>query len=192
MTRAEPRIRGAAGAATTTDTAAPAVSTEAKNYVAAPSGIVSTQDMEVGQIPDRVMRSTGEAAESLDRMDLAKISETPMDQDWIANMAFMAEMITIRVPESNDKDADHVFEININGKPFFFRRGEDKTVPRYVADHMLRMKQTGYSQKEVINAEGIKDIVHPSRTHLKYDLMIVRDANPIGPDWYKATISMRG
>lgn len=190
MTRAEPRIRNT-GAASDAP-AAPAHSTDAKNYVAAPSGIRSTQDEEVGQQPDRVLRSTGDASEALDRQNLAMVSDSPMDAEWIANMAFMAEMIEIRIPESTDEQAEHVFEININGRMFFFRRGENKVVPRYVADHMLRMKQTRYSQKEVVNSEGIKDIVHPSRTNLKYDLMIIRDGNPLSDKWYKFTIGQRG
>lgn len=166
--------------------------TQAKNYIAAPSGIVHTDELEVGQIPDRVMKSTGDARQSLERADIAMVSDSPMDAEWIANMAFMAEMIDIIVPDSDDPNAEQIFEININGRPFVFQRGETKTIPRYVADHMLRMKQTKYKQKEVVNKDGVKDIVHPSTTTLKYPLMIARDPNPNSRAWYQATMAMRG
>lgn len=166
--------------------------TEAKNYVAAPSGAVSTDEMEVGQIPDRVMRSTGDASKSLDRADIAMIDESPMDEEWVANMAFMQESVEVQIAETHDEQAEKVFEININGRPFFFMRGETKVIPRYVADHMLRMKTTRYSQKEVFDAEGTKDIVHPSTSSLKYPFMITRDDNPMGRAWMQFTMKLRG
>ena len=170
------------------------VATDAKNYVAAPSGAQSTDDTEIGTQPDRLMKSSGDASESLDRAgaNFARVSDSPMDADWIADMAFMAEMVDIMVPETDDPQAEHIFEININGRAFFFRRGENKTVPRYVADHMLRMKRTIYVQKEASNNEGVKDILHQARTSLKYPFMLVRDASPNSQAWFKFTSALRG
>jgi len=166
----------------------------AKNTIAAPSGAQHTDDTEIGAQPDRVMKSTGDAAESLTpgAADFAKIAETPMDDDYRANMAFMQENVDIMVPETDDPQAEHIFEININGRAFFFRRGENKTVPRYVADHMLRMKRTIYVQKDAVNADGVKDILHQSRTSLKYPFMLVRDASPNSQAWFKFTSALRG
>ena len=166
----------------------------AKNHIAAPSGAQHTDDTEVGVQPARLMKSTGDASESMDpaSANFAKIIDSPMDSDWIADMAFMAEMVEIMVPTTEDPQADNVFEININGRAFCFLRGENKTVPRYVADHMLRMKKTIYVQKPVINADGVKDILNEPRTSLKYPFMMVRDASPHSQAWFKFTSAQRG
>lgn len=123
---------------------------------------------------------------------LVDVAERMPDQEKLANLAFQAEMVTIRIGTSTDKNAEPVFELNINGKPFFFRRGEVKTVPRYVVDHMARMKTTSFVDKEVFNDEGIKQILHVPHTALKYDFGIVRDDNPMGERWLKATLAMGG
>lgn len=123
---------------------------------------------------------------------LIDVAERMPDQEKLANLAFQAEMVTIRIATSTDKNAEQVFELNLGGKPFFFRRGETKTVPRYVVDHMARMKTTSYIDQEVFNAEGIKQIVHVPHTALKYDFAMVRDDNPMGEAWLKATLAMGG
>lgn len=178
--------------ATPRNSATETASTQAKDYIAAPSGAVSTADMDVGQAPARVLRSEGDSSTALDKNDFSRITDVPMDDEWLSMMAFMQENIEIRIPESTDKKTEQMFEININGKPFFFRRGENKVIPRYVADHLLHMKETAYEHREMQNEQGVKDIVYDGRTHLKYDFMIVRDPNPIGPRWYQATLAQRG
>ena len=194
MPRQTARTLATAAAATAIAGASPAAmaTSQASSYIAAPAGAQHSDDVDIGQAPDRVLKSTGDASKSLSRPQIEKIVDSPMDDDWLSNMAFMNEMIDIQVPETDDPQAEQIFEININGRPFVFGRGEVKTVPRYVADHMLRMKRTGYQQKETHNAEGIKDIVHNARTSLKYPLMIARDNNPMGRDWFKFTASLRG
>jgi len=169
-----------------------AAATQAKDYIAAPTGIQHSEDTEQNELPDRLMKSTGDASESMKNASVSMVSDAPMDKDWLDNMAFMAELIDIQVAETEDPQAEQIFEININGRAFVFRRGETKTVPRYVADHMLRMKRTSYTQKEVHNSEGIKDIVHQPRSNLKYPLMVLRDNSPLSQRWFQFTTSLRG
>ena len=107
-------------------------------------------------------------------------------------LAFLNEPITIRIGTSTDKNAEQCFEININGRLEFFRRGETKTVKRYFVDNMLRLKQTVYTQKEVINAEGIKDILNIPHTALKHDFAVVRDDNKLGASWLNAVMAEAG
>lgn len=123
---------------------------------------------------------------------LVTVADRLPDQEKLANLAFFNEPVTIRVATTTDKNAEQVFELNINGKPFFFRRGEQKTVPRYVADHLARMKVTTYQDREVFNAEGIKQILHEPSTALKYDFAMVNDPNPMGEHWLKATLALGG
>lgn len=159
----------------------------AKEYVAAPTGVNNQSEFaDIGQQSERVLRSTGDASQALDRPVLEKVSESPMDGEYIAMMAFLREPVEIKIAENGDEQAEQVFEINVNGRLEFFRRGETKVVPRYIVDRLLRMKETRYMQKEVVNADGVKDIVHPTVTTLKYDFAITGDRNPLGKAWARA------
>lgn len=166
--------------------------TKASNYVAAPSNQKLVSDQVVGQGADRLMKSTGDAKKSLEPNVIAKLSDHPYDDEKMAMLAFMNEPIEIRIGVTTDKEAAQVFEININGKLELFRRGETKTVPRYFVDRMLRLKQTVYTQKEVVNDQGDKDILNIAHTAILYDFAITRDSNPLGRHWERAVLAEAG
>lgn len=151
-----------------------------------------SQDHEVGQLNERTLKSSGLASEALGPSLIAKMTEQPYDGEKMAMLAFMAEPIEVRIGTTTDKNAEQCFEININGRLELFRRGETKTVPRFFVDRLLRLKQTVYSQKEVVNSEGVKDIVNIPHTALKYDYAITRDDNPLGKSWERAVLAEAG
>lgn len=151
-----------------------------------------SQDMEIGQGNARTLKSTGPADQALEPSVIVKANEMPYDDEKVQMLAFMNEPVEIRIGTTTDKNAEQAFEININGRLEFFRRGETKTVPRYFVDRLLRLKQTVYTQKEVVNAEGVKDIVNVPHTALKYDYAITRDNNPLGKSWERAVLAEAG
>jgi len=162
------------------------------NPVASTGETDPMSQLPIGESNERVMRSTGDAATALDKLKLEQIAESPMDQEWHYMMRFNEEMITIKVATTTDLNAEQVFEINVNGRLEFFRRGETKTVKRYIVDHMLRMKETRYTQREIMDEEGIRQIVNVPHTALKYDFSVIRDDNPRGNDWLKWTLAQKG
>jgi hypothetical protein len=151
-----------------------------------------SQDLEIGQGEERLLKSQGAASEAMEPSVIARLNEQPYDGEKMAMLAFMNEPVTIRIGTTTDKNAEQCFEININGKLEFFRRGETKTVPRYFVDRLLRLKETVFSQREVVNAEGVKDILHIPHTALKYDYSIMHDPNPLGASWEKAVAAEAG
>jgi hypothetical protein len=151
------------------------------------SNAIDSQDLEIGQYGDRVLSSTGPAEKALAPIVVPEVDK-PFDQEKMAMLAFMAEPVTVRIATSTDPNAEQVFEINVNGRNEVFRRGETKTVPRYIVDRLARMKITGYTQRELMNAEGIKDIAYDAHTGLKYDFAVVQDSHPRGPDWLRHTL----
>lgn len=168
-------------------------STDAKNNPVVSSGQSDPMsELPLGESNERVLRSTGDADKALDKLQFNQVAENPMDQEWMDMMAFNNEMVTIKIATTTDLNAEQVFEININGRPEFFRRGETKTLRRYYVDHMLRMRETRYTQKEVMDSEGVKQIVNVPHTALKYDFAVVRDDNPRGEDWLKFMLSQVG
>lgn len=147
---------------------------------------VPMSEKEIGQQEARTLAS----------MDELKVvqpaSDQPFDEEKMLMLQFMNEPVTIRIATSTDKNAEQCFELNINGKAEFFRRGETKTVKRFFVDRLLRLKQTVYGQDMVINKEGIKSYVYPSSTGLKYDFAIIRDDNPLGKSWERAILAEPG
>lgn len=167
------------------------VSTDAINHPAVVSGALETVDQEIGQGSERVLRSTGPASKALDENVIQRASEF-MDPEKMAMLAFMNEDVTIRIATTTDKQAAQVFETNVNNTPTLFQRGGTYTVKRYVVDHLMRLKETSYTQKEVLDAEGIRQFVHTPHTALKYDFAIIRDDNPLGKSWERAVLAEPG
>lgn len=163
-------------------------STQAQhNPVIAPSG-VDSQDVAIEQRPARVQDDTGLHGESI----IARVHDIDMGSEKMQMLAFMNELVTVRIGTTTDKNAAQIFEINVNNDLQLFRRGEVKTVRRYIADRMARLKETTYTQQETVNGEGIKQILNIPHTGLKYDFSIAQDANPIGADWFRAVLAEPG
>lgn len=151
-----------------------------------------TAEQDVGQTAPRILRSTGDAKDALDKVQLVQVVDRPVDPEKLAMLAFMNEDVKVRIGTTTDKNAEQCFEICVNGKLEFFRRGETKTVKRYIVDRMLRLKQTVYTQQEVLNTEGIKDIVNIPHTALKYDFSVENDSSPHGQSWLRSVMAEQG
>lgn len=161
---------------------------KAKNTPVLSSNIIESAEQPIGY----TARTAPTPDNPVGSPTLVAVAECMPDREKAANMAFMNEKVTIRVATTTDKNAEQVFELNINGNAEFFRRGELKTCRRFFVDHMARMKVTSYTDREVFNAEGIKQVLHEPHTANKYDFAMVRDDNPMGENWLKATLAMGG
>lgn len=163
----------------------------AKNSPVIPTGEVRTEDQEIGQGKARLMKSTGPAEKALEPNVIEPVQEMPPTEKMLT-MAFMNEPVTIRVATTTDKQAEQVFDLNINGHREFFKRGEDKTVARNFVERLALMKQSSIEQREVVSADGIRQMLHVPVTALKYDFGVVRDANPRGREWLEHVLRQPG
>jgi hypothetical protein len=163
---------------------------QAKHNPVLTTKAIESGDQAIPQGEVRVMNTTGEA--SMPAPSLIVEHKGRIDPEKTAMLAFLAEPVTVRIATTTDKNAEQVFEIIVNGRTFFFRRGEDKVVPRYVADRLARLKQTGYTQQEVVNAQGDKQYLHIPSTALKYDFTVINDPHPRGHEWFKAVCAEPG
>lgn len=123
---------------------------------------------------------------------LVQVADRMPDPEKGAMLAFMNEDITVRIATTTDKNADQVFEVTVNGRTELFRRGETKTVKRYFVDRLAHLKQTSYIQRDAVNDAGIKQKLMDPNTAIRYDFAVIRDANPMGEHWLKATLGMAG
>lgn len=160
--------------------------------IAAPSGQKMASEHDIPQGAPRVLLSTGDAADALSENVIERVGEHALDSEHTAMMAFMAEKIGVRIGTSTDPNAEQIFEIIINGQTFLFRRGETKTVPRYVVDRLARLKETGYVAREVFDKEGVRSYVYDPSSALKYDFAVTRDDNPLGQSWLPHVLAEQG
>ena len=164
---------------------------KAKNHpVISSKTLDPVDDSELGRGQDRFMSSTGDASDSLQEPRMIAQVDSPLgalDQEKLANLAFLREKITIHVHDTSDPNAEQAFEININGRPQMFKRGEQWTGPRYYVDHILRMKGARIKQKEVVDSDGVRGYVHTEIPYLVYPVSLVHDANPMGRSWFDYT-----
>lgn len=165
----------------------PRTSNAAKNNPVAPSKAIETAELPIGQ----TVRKT-DGTSSVGEPELIHVADrVAVDDEHEAMLRFMEEPVTIR-PTLTADPKEQVFEINVNGRPELFRVGQEKTVARKYVDRMALTKATTYTQQEATNSDGIKQVLNIPHTRLRYDFAVVRDANPMGESWLKATLAMGG
>ena len=91
----------------------------------------------------------------------------------MANLQFNEEKLTVDIHTTTDKDADKIFEIAVNGRPFVFQRGKQYTVPRYVVEGLARAKPVGYRSEEYLDAQGLRQMRYPTERGVRYPFSIV-------------------
>lgn len=156
--------------------------------------IQHTQEQDVSQPKPRLMKGTGPAEDALEPEKVEQVervqTKTHIDKEWAANMAFAKELITIRVDESTDENAEKQVEVWNNGDLMIFPRGKDVTCERRFVETLMRAKPTKYSQRAVLDdlgkVGGYQEI--PQRA-LRYHFQVVKDDSPLGQAWLKACLS---
>lgn len=152
--------------------------------------VISSKTIEASEQPIGYTERTSDT--SAGQPVLVQVAERMPDPEQAAMLAFMNEPVKVRIATSTDRNAEQVFELIVNGRSEIFRRGETKTVKRYYIDRLAKCKVTTYTQKDVVNDQGVKQKLNIPHTALKYDFAIVEDRNPLGESWIKATLAMAG
>ena len=138
------------------------------------------------------------ASEYLGREDVGVIGEIgreelevvdkPIPMDLIAHEAFMNEIVTVVVHDSNDENESDVVMVGVNGVSQYFRRGTYQDVKRKFVERLARAKSTSYSQNLDERMGESMNVLRPKNA-LKYPFSIISDANPNGSAWLKAVLS---
>ena len=104
--------------------------------------------------------------------------------DYARDLAFMAEIVEIKVAESyNPEDTTRLVEISVNGKSYYFLRGEWAKAPRFVLEILAtRYKEAwNFGYKRLM--DGSVGQTSSSSNILRYPHQY-RDNNPAGAKWY--------
>jgi hypothetical protein len=127
--------------------------------------------------------------------DIILTDKEQMNADYAAELAFMAEPVTIRLEPSSDKNAATVFPIWVNGrKAEVFQNGGWQeigylpvgvvmTVRRYVLEVIIRAK-VDTVQTRILDENGERpNNVITRFTSPIHSFSIISDPNPRGPSW---------
>jgi hypothetical protein len=124
------------------------------------------------------------------------LTERTHQQDYLDELAFMEEPVTIRLEPSSDKNAATAFPVWVNGKPAeVFQRnrwdeigylpvGQDLVVKRKVLEIIIRAKTDAiHTQVQDMGIDRPVNNVVQRFTSPVHSFSIIEDRNPKGPGW---------
>ena len=91
-------------------------------------------------------------------------------------------MVTIRIGDTAERNADRVFTVSVNGISRTFVRGQVFTVPRMFVGVLAGAKPVHYGNVEYDDQRGV-GVDHPARRGLRYGFEVLKDDNPRGAKW---------
>jgi hypothetical protein len=109
----------------------------------------------------------------------------PLIAEKIAMEAFMREIVTVEIHDTNEENAQLVFEITVNGIKELFHRGEQKKVKRCFVEGLARARPVNFACVEYTQDDGTRAFKYPSRQGLRFPFSVVDDPNKMGKDWLR-------
>jgi len=103
---------------------------------------------------------------------------------YARELAFMAEPVEVMIlPSANQEDTTRLVSIGVNGKTFYFIRGEWRTCPRYVLEVLATAKHQAWNFGYKMTPMGTTAQTQHAVDVLRYPHQF-RDKNPKGIEWY--------
>lgn len=106
---------------------------------------------------------------------------------WFDEMAFMNEMVTVRIHPSTDRNANPLPDVYVNGRVQRFERGEEISVRRCYVERLALSRMTTFDNKKVKGPDGEDKYIYPSRTAEVYPFTVIGDT-PKGESWLKSLL----
>lgn len=116
------------------------------------------------------------------------VAAAGVGNDYLKQLAFMEEKITVIVNESSNPNDDPLPMVGVNGTNQFFVRGEPTLVKRKFVEVLARAKTEAVTTKvDERNSENPTNRILRNRAH-KYPFQVVEDRNSRGRDWLTAIL----
>lgn len=111
-------------------------------------------------------------------------------KDYLAQLAFMEEKVTVVVHETTNKNDDPLPMVAVNGVNQYFVRGQNQMVKRKFIEVLARAKPEAVSTDVEVRRAGDEPInrVLRRRGH-KFPFSVVQDGNPRGAAWLSALLN---
>lgn len=143
---------------------------------------VDAEEVSIKQQPDLLMKTTGDAERAEQILEV----NNEIDMSYADDLAFMEEMVDVRVEESTDPNAEPVVAVFNNGQSQYFVRGKTQRVKRKFVEVLARAKQTTVNTVEDRNEGAVRLKRH---TSIRYPFSMTRDDNPKGYAWLRNILS---
>lgn len=156
-----------------------------------------TEDEYTGQFERRLMRSRGDAMDSLDPIRVADAGVEgssievvgKLSKDELAFRAFMSEKVCILVHDTTDDTETPVPQVCVGEISQYFIRGRKQWVKRFFVERLARAKITTYTQVKEKDDNGDDTYVNIPHTKLMYPFSLIEDRNPRGPAWLQKVLA---
>jgi len=104
--------------------------------------------------------------------------------DYAKELAFMAELVEIRILESQDpNDTTRLVTISNNGVDYNMLRGQWTKVPRFILETVARLKRESWNFAYKKNADGSTSDTNQMHRMMRFPHQF-RDTNPKEAAWY--------
>jgi len=164
---------------------------QAKNTpVHAPARELHTADMAVGQQPAIALRDD----EPIDREQVILPVDRQPAADYLKQLAFAEEPVTIRIERSSEKFAPNSVDCWVNGigaevlmkgkwiQLGYLPVGHIVTTKRKYVEVLARSKHDAIQTNVVQHAESEENLVE-RHTSMRTPFSVLKDENPIGHQW---------
>jgi hypothetical protein len=137
-----------------------------------------TDDLKVQEVSSRVL-DDGTLAPG--GVAVEAVTEA-ISKNYIANLAFMEELVVVEVHGTTDKNAENPIRVGVNGVEQLFFRGQRTRCRRKFVDGLI-VKQTDITTPKVKNGAGEDAYgIRPQTAH-KFPFAIFEDPSPYGKVW---------
>lgn len=102
-----------------------------------------------------------------------------------AELDFLEEPVVVHIHTTNEKFAQVVFSIEVNGDKEIFIRGKRKVVARKFIAGLARARPIHYENEEYTNSKGDRAARYNPHRGLRFQFSVERDDNPKGGPWLK-------
>ena len=146
-----------------------------------------TREMDITEEKERTMSPVGDAVDALSSREIEVIDS--FNDEKMKELAFMEELVTIRVHDTTDESQVPVPAVWNDGRAQYFIRGEEQTVKRKYVERLARAKITRFSQRKEYDDDGNEIYVQVPHTALIYPFEVIKDDNPRGAQWLRDIVN---
>ena len=125
---------------------------------------------------------------TLDNLGFDASGKRIRPKKWHDEMAFMNEIVTVRVHPSTDRNAHPLPDIYVNGRVQRFPRGEEINVRRCFVEVLARARLTTHGNQKIQDANGDDKYIYPAHTAEVYPFTVINDSQK-GEAWLKSVMA---
>ncbi len=112
-----------------------------------------------------------------------------INKDYLAELAFMEEPVTIRLERTAEKNAPAFIDVSVNGRTEWLEKGKPVTIARKYIDVLARCK-SDFIETVAPNAESGEIVNRLMRnTTAKHPFTVISDPSPRGYDWLTGVLA---